>query len=78
MSKPIVSISVPEKDQATFKRCLPLILADAGTPDKPMKLSKLVQEVVMYGWVFDKNELQYFTTKESSTSREKYLVVILD
>ncbi len=77
MSKPIVSISVPEKDQASFKRLLPAILSHTGTPDKPMKLSRLVQEVVLHGLVFDKKMLQEFTSKEAFTSRDKYLVVIL-
>ena len=76
MSKPIVSISVPEKDQKKFKTSLPIILAEAGN-DKPMKLSKLVQEVVLNGYILDKSGLQQFTSKEALTGRDKYLVVVL-
>ena len=77
MSKPIVSISVPEKDQKKFKAYLPTVLANAGD-GRPMKLSKLVQKVILDSYIMDKVGLQNFTGKEALTSRDKYLVVILD
>ena len=76
MSRPVVSISVPEQDRELFKESLPTILGAAGD-DRPMKLSKLVQEVVLHGQVVTKEELQNFTSKEALTTRDKYLILIL-
>ena len=78
MGDPVASISVPKDDRARFKQKVPVVLENASVDGKAITLSGLVQRVIFDGQVMDKAGLQLFTSKEALTSREKYLVVILE
>ncbi len=77
MGDPVASISVPKDERTKFKQRVPIVLEMASSDDKNVTLSGLVQRVIFDGQILDKEGLQNFTSKESLTSREKYLVVIL-
>ncbi len=78
MGKPVASISVPKDERARFKREVLVVLENASVNGKASTLSGLVQRVIFEGQILDKTGLQLFTSKEQLTSREKYLVVILE
>ncbi len=78
MGQPVVSISVPEGKKDVFKESIPILMAHAGTSERSMKFSTFVQKVVMDGVIYSSQELQKIASKEALTTRDKYLLVILD
>jgi len=78
MGDPVASISVPKDERTKFKRRVPMVLEMASVEGKSVTLSGLVQRVIFDGQILDKAGLQNFTSKEQLTTREKYLVVILE